>query len=379
MTVSNRDEPMTPPAAARLRYPLDAVPLDDGAVEVAPGVLWMRLPVPGSLTHINVWAIEDGDGWAIVDTGLSVPGADVRWEALLGGPLGGRRVTRVLVTHLHADHVGMAGWLTQRFDCSLWMTRIEYLTCRSNVADVGREAPRDGIRFYRRAGWDDATIVRYRERFGRFARMIGALPDSFCRLEEGARLRIGAHDWQIVIGRGHTPEHACLHCPALRVLISGDQVLPRISSNVSVHPIEPNADPLGEWLASIARLKTSIPADVLVLPAHNEPFRGLHDRLDRLEYGVLRGLERLRDRLRDGPKRAVDVFGTLFASRVDTDDPMRYTLATGEALAFLNFLVVRGQASGRCDAQGVMWYRLNEPAAHGDAGAHHIQKPSFPD
>lgn len=350
------DDSLTRQAAGTtLRYPFEAVPAAGETIEAAPGVRWMRLPLPVALAHINVWAIEDHDGWAIVDTGLSLPGSEAVWEALLSGPLGGRRVTRVVVTHLHADHVGMAGWLTRRFDCPLWMTRVEYLTCRAHVADLGREAQADGVRFYRRAGWDDAAIEQYRARFGRAARMIHALPDSFCRLEDGARLQIGAHEWQVVVGRGHTPEHACLYCPALGVLISGDQVLPRISSNVSVHPIEPDADPLGEWLASIEKLHAALPGDVLVLPAHNEPFFGLHDRLQRLERGVMRGLERLRGLLCE-PQRAIDVFSTLFASRVDGQDLMLYTLATGEALAYLNYLVKRGEARCETDQHGVDWY-----------------------
>jgi glyoxylase-like metal-dependent hydrolase (beta-lactamase superfamily II) len=352
----NPDNSMTPQTpAASLRYPFAAPPEPGEAIEVAPSVLWMRLPLPVALAHINVWAIEDGDGWAIVDTGLCLPDAAQAWEQLLAGPLGARRVTRVFVTHLHADHVGMAGWLTRRFDCTLWMSRLEYLTCRANVADVGREAPLDGVRFYRHAGWDDAAIGDYRSRFGRFNRMIHALPESFIRLDDGARITIGGRAWHVVVGRGHTPEHACLYCPQLGVLLSGDQVLPRISSNVSVHPLEPHADPLGEWLASIDKLRAALPDDVLVLPAHNEPFFGLHDRLQRLAHGVSRSLERLRGHLAE-PRRAVDVFGTLFARSVDMLDPMSRTLATGEALAFLNYLVKRDEVRCEIDADGVGWY-----------------------
>ena len=355
----SRDDSMTPQASsAALRYPFATVPTAGEVVEVAPPVLWMRLPLPVALAYINVWAIEDGDGWAIVDTGLCLPDSPQVWEQLLAGPLGNRPVTRVFVTHLHADHVGMAGWLTRRFDCPLWMTRVEYLTCRANVADIGCEAPLDGVRFYRHAGWDEAAIEGYRTRFGRYNRMIHTLPESFIRLEDGARITIGAYEWQVVVGRGHTPEHACLYSAQLGVLISGDQVLPRISSNVSVHPLEPHADPLAEWLASIEKLRDALPADVLVLPAHNEPFFGLHERLERLAQSVSRSLERLRERLAE-PRRAVDVFGTLFARSIGTEDPMSLTLATGEALAFLNYLVKRGEARCEIDPDGVGWYVVN--------------------
>ncbi|MBC8641256.1 MBL fold metallo-hydrolase [Caballeronia sp. EK] len=338
-----------------LRYPFDAPPMQGAALEVAPSVHWLRLPLPVALAHINAWAIEDGEGWAIVDTGLCLPDSASVWETLLAGPLKGRPVTRVFVTHLHADHVGMAGWLTQRFDCALWMTRTEYWTCRANVADVARAVPRDGVRFYRRAGWDEKAIDDYRGRPGWFGRMIHAMPDSFVRLEDGATISIGDHEWQVVVGRGHTPEHACLYCPRLNVLISGDQVLPRISSNVSVNPSEPDADPLGDWLASIEKIRADVPASVLVLPSHNTPFLGLHERLERLAQGVHRGLERLRECLSER-RRAVDTFGVLFGGAIDIQDPTTRTLATGEALAYLNYLVKRNEARCEIDANGVGWY-----------------------
>ena len=190
-----------------------------------------------------------------------------------------RPLTRVFVTHMHPDHVGMAGWLTRKFGVRLWMTRLEYLSCRVMVSDTGREAPDDAIEFCRRAGWSAAAIEAYRARFGNFGKHIHTLPDSYRRLCDGEELRIGTNTWRVVVGSGHSPEHACLYCPELKVLISGDQILPRISSNVSVHPTEPEANPLQDWLDSCNKLKTVLPSDVLVLPAHNEPFRGAHLRL----------------------------------------------------------------------------------------------------
>src|SRR5439155_26562686 len=156
------------------------------------------------------------------------------------------------------DQVGMAGWLTRKFGVRLWMTPMEYLTCRVMVSDSGREAPPDAIEFYRRAGWSTAAIETYRARFGNFGKHIHPLPDSFRRLDDGEELLIGANTWRVIVGTGHSPAHACLYCPALKVLISGDQVLPRISSNVSVYPTEPDADPMSGWLASLAKLKREV-------------------------------------------------------------------------------------------------------------------------
>ncbi|MGH8810139.1 MAG: MBL fold metallo-hydrolase, partial [Noviherbaspirillum sp.] len=289
--------------------------------------------------------------------GLRTEETTEAWGRLFAGPLDGRAATRVLVTHMHPDHIGMAGWLTRKFDCPLWMTRLEYLTCRVLVADTGREAPADGIAFYRRAGWSADAIERYRARFGNFGKMIYTLPDSYRRLQDGDIFTIGGHPWRVLVGTGHSPEHACLYCPDLKLLISGDQVLPRISSNVSVHPTEPDADPLADWLASIEKLKRTVPNDVLVLPAHNEPFLGLHERLDHLAGSQMRALDRLRESLQE-PKRVVDVFGALFARPVMSADSTQFGLATGESLAHLNHLVHRGEATMRFDDEGVAWFRM---------------------
>lgn len=339
----------------KLDYPFESGPTPGAgdAVDVAPGVKWLRMPLGGALSFINVWAIEDGEGWCVVDTGMQTRDTSQAWRTAFKDALGGRPITRVIVTHLHPDHIGLAGWMTRKFQCRLWMTRLEYLQCRMLVADTGREAPEDGMRFYKAAGWDEDALENYRARFGGFGKAIYQLPDSYRRVDDGDEFKIGAHTWRIVTGNGHSPDHACLYCPELKLLISGDQVLPRISSNVSVFPTEPDADPLTDWMTSCAKVKREVPDEVLVLPAHNDPFHGLHARLDHLIAGHERSLGRLEKTLAE-PKRAIDVFGALFARPIG---PELVGMATGESLAHINCLIERGKAVAEADEDGVIWYR----------------------
>ncbi|MFT3819123.1 MAG: MBL fold metallo-hydrolase [Rubrivivax sp.] len=338
-----------------LEYPCGAPPAIGASVEVAPGVHWLRLPMPFRLDHINVWLLRDGDGWTLVDTGLRDPETLQHWLALFDGVLQGRPVRRVIGTHMHPDHIGLVGWITRYFGATLWMSRLEYLNCRALVADSGREAPDDALAFWRRAGWSRAAIESYRVRFGDFGRFIHPLPDSFRRLCDGDALAIDGRAWTVVIGTGHSSAHVCLHCPALGLFISGDQILPKISSNVSVHPTEPDADPMSDWLDTLARLRRAVPESVLVLPAHNECFRGLHARIDGLQSSQLRALDRLREALRE-PRRVVDLFEVLFRRPIPQTSS-QLGLATGETVACLNHLMQRGEAGRERAADGVDWYR----------------------
>jgi glyoxylase-like metal-dependent hydrolase (beta-lactamase superfamily II) len=339
--------------AEALTFPI-AAPADGAFTPVAPGVWWVRLALPGPLARINVWAIEDGEGWTLVDTGVGFDASIAAWENLLREPPFNRPLKRVIVTHMHPDHVGMAGWFTRRFGVPLWMTRLEYLQCRVAASDTGREPPPDALRFYRAAGWDDSAMRAYRERFGKFGRSITPMPDSFRRVVDGERIRIGACDWEVVTGTGHSPEHACLHCAERGLLISGDQVLPRISSNVSVQAMEPDANPMADWLDSLAKMRLRIPDDVLVLPSHNECFRGLHARLAQLERGQHEALDKLRAALAE-PKRVVDVFSALFRRPIVPGDASLLGMATGETVACLNYLVARGEAL-REQREGIAWF-----------------------
>lgn len=336
-----------------LRYPFDSLPEPGGLIEVAPGVHWLRMPLPFHLNHINLWLIEDGDGWVIVDTGVATDKVQGLWDRIFERHLGGKPVTKVIVTHLHPDHVGNAGWLTRKWDIELFMSRTDYLMCRNLVADTGRKPPQEATRFYRAAGFDEEMLETYMSRFGGFGTHVSALPDAFHRLQHNDRLAIGGRSWEIVVGSGHAPEHVCLYCAELKLVISGDQILPRISSNVSVFPTEPNANPLADWLSSCAALRERLPGDALILPAHNEPFYGVHERLTDLIEEHERGLGRLAEMCAE-PKRSVDVFPALFKREIGPD---LYFMATGESLAHLNCLLAREEITVERDADGVDWYQ----------------------
>jgi glyoxylase-like metal-dependent hydrolase (beta-lactamase superfamily II) len=297
------------------------------------------MPLPMSLDHINVWVLEDGDGFMVVDSGFGTTRTFALWEQIFADGLAGRPVTRLLVTHMHPDHVGAAGWLARRWDVELMMTRDEFLQCRNLVADTDRAAPPEALDFYRSTGWDAAQLTEYQARFGSYGKVVSPLPNAYARIRDGDSLNVNGHAWQVMVGNGHSPEHACLFCADLNLLISGDQILPAISSNVSVWPTEPHADPLADWLDSCVALRDALPADVLVLPSHGVPFVGAARRLTRLIESHEQALDRVLSACAQ-PRTATDICTVLFTRKLEGD---HLYMATGEALAHLHYLLYRGR------------------------------------
>jgi glyoxylase-like metal-dependent hydrolase (beta-lactamase superfamily II) len=329
--------PLAEPQEFRgLSYPLGRwAPKADELHDIAPGVRWLRMPLPFSLDHINLYVLEDGDGVALLDTGLNSDECISQWERLFAGALAGVKITRVIVTHYHPDHLGLAGWLCTRFDVPLWISRGEFLLAKTLVLDAQPNVPQEVVDFYARSGWSEQALNLLRERgWGNFAKAVAPLPVGFVRMKAGDVLRIGAHDWTCVPGSGHSPEHICLHQAELGLLIAGDQLLPRITSNVSVYPIEPEANPLQDWFDSLDLLAT-LPEDTLVLPSHNEPFRGVQARVQQLRDDHLGKLDRLLAHIKLAPRTAIECFEVLFKRKLTGNE---YGMATGEALAHLHYL-----------------------------------------
>lgn len=335
-----------------IEYEYAAKPDDGGTLNIVDGIDWLRMPLPFALNHINLWLLEDGERWAIVDTGVGTGETQDHWRAVFDGAMRGKPASHIIVTHMHPDHVGCAGFLAHHFDVDLWMTRDEYMMCRILVADTGREAPEEGVHFYKDAGFTDEQLHDYQKAFGFFGKFVTPMPEAYKRMSDGDVLPVGAHHWNVITGGGHSPEHACLYDANRNVLISGDLLLPTISSNVSVWPTEPLANPLQDWFDSLRKLRTAVPEDVLVLPAHGKPFRGAHPRIDAMISEHEKRLDILRDFCAE-PQRAVDVFPAIYRSRIDDRNRI---MATGEALAHLHYLVCAGELRAECQNDAT-WYQ----------------------
>jgi glyoxylase-like metal-dependent hydrolase (beta-lactamase superfamily II) len=329
-----------------LEYPL-AAPQPDGSVtEVAPGVLWARMPMPMALDHINVWLLRGETGWTIVDTGLANDQTRALWERIVAGHLGGERIQALVCTHFHYDHAGLASWITERFDVPLYMSLGEFLMMRALDRAAAPVPTPEQRQFYARAGMPDERAERVFEALRRDPFM-PPRQAQFHRLRGGDVLTIGPRQWRVVIGEGHSPEHVCLYCAEDRLLIGGDQLLPRISSNVLVTAFEPEGNPLALWFESLDRLEQCAP-DTMVLPSHQNVFRGLHARVQDLREHHRRQFDELHRVLSEsGGCTAFAAMTVLYPRLRHAGDDL---LALGETVAHLSWLRYRGAVERRLEA-----------------------------
>lgn len=342
-------------STSALRYPFEAPPAEGEGIEVAPGVLWFRLPLPMALDHVNVYALNDGDGWTLIDTGFSSRRSREIWDGLLKGPLAGRPINRVLVTHHHPDHVGLAGWFQSEHRAELVTTRTAWLFARMLVLDVEEKPTPEALKHYRAAGMAaDIYAKRAEERPFNFADVVWPMPLGFTRLSEGDVFYAGGRVWDVRLGNGHAPDHITLWSRDDHLVIGGDQLLPSISPNLGVYPTEPMADPVGEWLESCERLSAYARDDQLVLPGHKLPFTGLPTRFRQLAENHEGALERLLKYVSE-PRTAGECFPPLFKREIGAGE---YGLALVETIAHLNHLLLRGDVTREMRDDGAwVWQR----------------------
>lgn len=308
-------------------------------IPVAEGILWLRARLPLALNHVNLWLCDDGDGWTLVDTGYGDAASRAMWHGVLGTVLAGRPVRRVLVTHFHPDHAGLAGWLCDETGAELWMSRTEWLTCRALALDTTPAFVAATEAAYRRAALPEEIVTRQQARGNAYRAVVSEPPPVFSRLGAGQEFGLAGSTWRVLVGEGHAPEQVTLYCAERNLLLAADQILPRISPVIGVWSSEPAADPLGDFLRSMAQYR-ALPDDCRVLPSHGLPFLGLHDRLDQL---ALHHEERLAHTLAacGEPATAAAVLKSLFARPLDAHQT---GFALAETLAHLNRLVALGSA-----------------------------------
>ena len=347
------------PLEAQLHYPFaDELPAPGTVREVAPGIGWLRMPLPFALDHINLWVLRDEregrSGWSVIDCGVATDATRAAWEQILAGPLDGQPIVRVIATHCHPDHVGLSGWLCERFAAPFWLTAGEYGFARMMAAALpGVDGPSAIPHFERHGLADQAMLEQMRSRRNYYPSLVPSVPDAYTRLQDGQNVTIGNTTWRVITGFGHSPEHASLYAESLNVLVSGDMVLPRISTTVSVFSIEPEGNPLQQYLDSLGKF-AGLPDDVLVLPSHGKPFRGLHTRIAQLRQHHVERLDEVLEACRT-PRSAVDIVPIMFRRQLDAH---QLSFALGEALAHLHKLWNDGMLKRVTGVDGIIRFQL---------------------
>ena len=338
-----------------LDYPFAEIPAPGATLRVAPGVHWLRMPLPFQLDHINLWLVQDAVGgnaeWTIVDTGIGDAPTRAAWEKIFSG-IKNLRVKRVVVTHYHPDHAGNAAWLCERFGVEMWMTQGEYLTAHAVRAAGAGYTGEAVLEVFRKNGLAEERRAAMATRTNRYAQLVPEFPHSYRRILDGETVRLGGHEWRAIVGYGHAPEHLSLYSKDQNVVIAGDMLLSTISTNVSVWSVDPEGDPLRLFLDSITRYR-ELPADVLVLPSHGKPFRGAHSRVAALEQHHQDRFGDVMQALREKPKSAGDLLGVLFRRPLDAHHTF---FAMGEAIAHLHYLYYAGDAKRVAGPDGIMRY-----------------------
>ncbi|MBR0810160.1 MULTISPECIES: MBL fold metallo-hydrolase [Bradyrhizobium] len=341
-------------SAEALRYPWDQHPGPEEIVEVRPGVLWARLKLPFRLNHVNIYLLADGDGYAMVDTGFGNEETIEAWTKLFDGPLKGITITRLIVTHSHPDHVGLAGWVVERFNCPLVMSQVEYLQSVYHQNRGTAERQEAQRLFFRRHGMDESLTEKLLGRGQDYLKRVSVLPPSYRRISHGDDVVIGTRRFKVITGGGHALDQVMLYCADDKLFLSADQVLSKISPNVSVWAVEPDQNSLGEYLASLASLTTTLPYDVLVLPGHGVPFYGLKTRIKQLADHHEERCRLIAEACREVPQTSRALVPVVFNKHVLDEHQMGF--AAGELVAHVNYMIVEGRLTAETK-DGVLQFR----------------------
>tara|TARA_B100000959_G_scaffold197408_1_gene206502 strand:+ start:4098 stop:5135 length:1038 start_codon:yes stop_codon:yes gene_type:complete len=339
----------------KLHYPLSKRPPDGETLEVAPDIYWLRMPLPIALNHINLWLLEGNEGWTIIDTGMATNESKTIWENLFEHSFKAKSLEKLVVTHMHLDHSGLAGWLADKWKIDPCFTEKEFLETLKISHGMDHKQREMSLDYYKKCGYDEESRQQFIERIEYRKSLATKLSNDFQHIKDQEVLQLSDGEWRIIVASGHSPEHACLYSETKNVFICGDILLPRITPNVSVNPTNPDSNPLGDWFDSLEKVKQSIPDDVLVLPSHGYPYQGAHKRIEAILRNHREKLEKIYS-YTDDPKNVFELFPVLFESKINKHNQV---LAVGETMSHLNYLVAENRLVRSIDENGLYLFSRN--------------------
>ena len=343
---------------ASMRFPYENFPADKLIVELAPGVYWVKFVLSSIVSHVNAYILEEKEGLTIIDTGICSAACKSVWEKILSNEFGGKKVTRLVITHHHPDHIGLLGWFHKKFNAEIWSSRVAFLTARMLTLDVQETTCNNTLSFWYRAGMSKEMLAKKTKvRPFNFCDYVDPIPVGYRRVIDNDTISIGENKWFFKLGNGHAPEHLTLHSPNLNIFITGDLVLPGISPNLSVYPTEPLANPVGEFIDTCEDFLKIEDKGYLVLPGHNLPFWGFKYRVQQLLDHHQNALSRVKNFLTDRPRLAVEIFSILYGRKIRESE---FSLALGEAVGHLNYLWYQRIIDRKLGKNGKFYYYLRK-------------------
>ena len=333
----------------KLFYPFDKRPKDGALLKVSENIHWLRMPLPIALNHINLWLLEGENGFSIIDSGMSTDESKAIWKNIFSNFIKPKKIENILITHMHLDHSGLAGWLSNQLNLEPYFTQKEYKETQKITGEMPLDQLDLILDYYKKCGYDKKSLEHYKDRINYRKTLSSELVEKIISIKDQDNVQLSDGEWKVIIVEGHSPEHACLYSVKNNIFICGDALLPRITPNVSVNPIKPDSDPLGDWLESLENIKARIPNDALILPSHGYPYIGAHNRIDTIIDNHHNKLENICE-FTVKPKSVYELFPLLFKSEINDNSRV---LAVGETMSHVNYLVRRGKLEKTIDENGL--------------------------